>query len=458
MLPRRWVLSMLMVVLTTTASRALSEENLQGHSPKLADAVSLLKKGKYIEARDRLLGLLEKDAEGGLVPMYIAVALLRIERVEVSPFPSVDNLRKALEFAERALCDDCTLVAARMAKAVALARLGYTVQAEWEFNAILQAIRGREEYDELAKQAKRWLATLRPWSLQFQVGAHYDTNVTQVGQNVAIPREFDRREDFRFGVSVDGLRRVYLEDRAEVILGAGASSVWHADLDSFDEQSYRGSVALEHRATDLLHVGLAYEYDFNLLGREDYLSRHQLTPHFSILGPGTGTTFFYRFDSRRYFDVPSLEASGPFDRTGDIHVFGLAHTHSVGQTSNGDVLLQLGYKHENVSTRGTEYDARNDVLTASLLAPLPGDMSIHLGADWAWEDYKRRSTLDRFHRGQHALVQTYFLTVTKRLSPNVAILMEVLWQDDDSNIRTRDRESVFSYDRTLAGIALHVAL
>ena len=87
--------------------------------------------------------------------------------------------------------------------------------------------------------------------------------------------------------------------------------------------------------------------------------------------------------------------------------------------------------------------------------PLPwDDLTFGFAGEWGWEDCKNRSTLDRHRRGRDDLVQTYAFTLTKNINEHLQVQGQILWIDHDSNVVTRRREAVFSYDRVLFGLQL----
>ena len=95
------------------------------------------------------------------------------------------------------------------------------------------------------------------------------------------------------------------ELRKYVLVGAelvGNSLVPEAFLAKELQLCYAGLAYVRHRALDCLEVGLRYDYEFLLLGGEDYLSRHALMPYVSLLENDRGrTTAYYVYEPRRFF-------------------------------------------------------------------------------------------------------------------------------------------------------------
>ncbi len=464
MLCRRLVCSSVVawVVLESIAIGG-SRQGAQQATGSLDQAIELVRDGRFAEAESGLRALLGEELSNGVAHMYLALAILRQEEAEGPPSvwhakPSRLRMRQVERHSARALQLEPNLVAARLTRAIARAWLEEWPSAKEDLETAHQLLPDDDEHQELVKELLGQAnEELKSWELTLSLGSAYDTNVPQIGRNVVIPFEFGRRKDYRFGASVDMNYLPYIGDRSEVGVGGGAYASWHCDLDVFDEQTYRGHAYVRHRAEDWLDLALRYDYDFNLLGREGYLSRHRLTPQLSVLEDFWGrTTLYYQFEPRRFYDVPAVVSAPPFDRTGDLHTLGISQAIVLGQLCERDVLFEIGYRHENVSTKGTEYDSRNEVLAAGLSVPLPWDMTFEFAAEWAWEDYKHRSTLDYANRGRDDLVQTYVFSLIKELNENVKLQGQILWIDDDSNVLTQGGEAVFSYDRVVYGLSLSV--
>ena len=81
---------------------------------------------------------------------------------------------------------------------------------------------------------------------------------------------------------------------------------------------------------------------------------------------------------------------------------------------------------------------------------------MRVGGEWAWEDYKHPSVLDASESGRRDFVQIYSLTLSKKLGEGVEVQGLVVWTDDDSNVRTRDREAPYSFDRAFFGVSILV--
>jgi hypothetical protein len=459
----RWLFPVVFVLAAVASHLPLrAEQPASQPIDEFQPAIQSIRAARFEEAEGLLRLLIEHTDRQDIAHLYLAIAVLRQE--EAKPWPSRARLREVERLCTRAVQLNDRLVAARLVRASVCLWLDEQVSARADLRRVADDLSraADQDYvtalvDDVTPLLERVERECRPWDLSLHLGLDYDTNVPQIGRNVGIPRDFGRRKDLRFGSSFDFNYRPHISDHLELGLGGGVSSSWHADLDEFDEQGYRSHAYVRYRATDWLDLGLRYEYEFSLLGREDYLSRHRVTPYLSILEDFRGrTTVYYQFEPQRFFDVPAVVSSPPFDRSGDLHAVGLTQELTLGQLYAREVLFEVGYRYENVSTSGTEYDSRISVLSVGLTVPLSWDLTFFFAGEWAWEDYKRRSTLDRFRRRREDFVQMYLFGLSRQITENVVVQGQILWVDDDSNVITADRAAVFSYDRVVYGVSVLV--
>lgn len=490
-----WLAACLTVA--TIANSAQGQSQPQTRADELEQAIGLVKNGEFEEAEAKLRALVQREPGNDIAELYLAIAILRQEEAAGAPSiwhagPRRQRMREVERRCTHALELNDRLVAARIARAIALEWLEEWPSARADLlqarknlspasgsdqapapgscRSWLALLLGEEGspaslpttepsrspqerlVDDLLKRAKR---ELKPLDLTFRLGPLYDTNVPQIGQGVVVPRDFGRRRDCGADAGTDFVLRPYVGDRIETGIGGGTSATWHTHLNEFDEQNYRGNAYVRLRATDWLDVGLRYDYDFNLLDRQDYLSRHRLTPQVSVFEDFWGrTTLYYQFEPRHFFPVPVVLSTGPFDQTGDVNTVGVTQGLVLGRLFGRDVLFEIGYRHEDVSTSGSEYDSRNEVLIAGVTTPLPWDVTFGFAGEWAWDRCRHRDILDRYHRRREDLVQTYVFTLTKKINEHLQAQGQILWIDDDSNVLTRQREAVFSYERVVYGVSL----
>lgn len=426
-------------------------------------AEQLMNVGRFREAEVLLRDKIGDAPGGSLGRTYLAITILRQE--ESRAWPSHVRLREAVKLSTRALKSAPQLLSARLTRARARMRLGEYESAKSDLNRVLDSLKATfappdsETMDRVKQLLERCEEKLRPWDLSFRLGTFYDTNVPQLGRNAGLPRIIGRERDWRLRAGFDFSYRILRNDRSELGVGGGALASWHADLDLFDEQTYHGSAYARHRLSDWLHVGIDYSYDYNLLGRQGYLSRHRLSPSVTFVGERSGaTTVYYEFRDRRFFEAPAAFFSTEFDRSGQVQVVGASHTIALANLAAGTMYWHVGFRHENVSTRGTEYDARNQVLSSGLRVPIADGLAFDFLGEWAWENYKNRSMLDYRGRGRRDFVQSYQFGLTKEFNKNVSIRGEFLWIGDDSNVLTDHDDAVFSYDRVIYGVSLRIKL
>ncbi len=136
--------------------------------------------------------------------------------------------------------------------------------------------------------------------------------------------------------------------------------------------------------------------------------------------------------------------------------FGIKQAFGLARLKQGDVLFEVGYGHENDSTKGTQYDAWREILSAGLEVPIVEKLKFQCGGEWAWEDYKNRSLQDARYRHREDFIQTYSFALIYKLTEQVSLHGQILWTNDDSNILTSQQEAVYSYERVIYGLGLTV--
>jgi hypothetical protein len=416
------------------------------------DAAGLIRAGRFDEAERLLRANLERDRQDAESWLYLAIAILH--QVEAIPDAPQRRIEEVIDAATRALAIRPELDAARLTRAAALARLGRWQEARCDLDEVGPAARQIDRYQQLSQQVER---ALRPWDLRLRLGAGWDTNVPQIGRGVVLTSPLPRKEAFRSGVGADFVYRLALGSKTEAGVGGGASADWKCGVSSFDEQSYRGMSYLVTELVPSVTAGVRYDYEFALLGREDYLSRNTVTPFVTLAEQTWGTTTLdYEFSHRRFYEVPFLLSAGPFDRTGPLQSVGLVQRFNLHEIAKRDMTLDIGYRHEKISTKGTEYDSRNEVLLARLAVPLVKDLDFECGGEWAWEEYTNRSLLDCCCRRRGDLVQTCLFALVKRFSERVSVRGEILWIDDDSNVMECEGDAPYSFGRVVYGISLQL--
>lgn len=310
-------------------------------------------------------------------------------------------------------------------------------------------------------------APISQFAFRLDCGFNYDTNVILLGDDTSIPINLSTDEDFRFGLSTDTRFTQPLGERW--LLGVGGSTFhsWHASLQEYNVQTYGGRLFLNYFASERTTLGLQYEYDFSLVDNSAFLSRHRVTPSLRFVEavhedgpPLTSSTVFYSFEDRNYQDdIVDVRT----DRDGTYQTAGVSQDFNISQPrlQQGDprwLYASTGYRLETDRTEGDDYDMTGQSLLAGLNVPLRAAWVMELSALWSWEDYWKPNTQDFKRRPRDDFVQRYIGSLGREFQIDRNITMglrgEIAWTDDDSNVRNRLGEAVYSYDRVIYSLTL----
>jgi len=339
-------------------------------------------------------------------------------------------------------------------------------------------------------------------SISFHAGAHRDTNVILLGGRTDLPRDISRQKDFGFstGVAIGYARE--LTDRLTLGLEGRVSSLWHADVDEFDEQNYGASVALQYEllkerdGLGPVHFRLQYDYDYTLLGREGFLSSNRVTPNLRAFWDNrrAETNLYFTYDIRDYFEQLADRRT---DRTGEYFSIGITQSYKTLDMSevyqgwslepwghrNDESFRQedadypkryltpfIGFQYAWDQTHGTEFDQKSYLLAVGATIPLPWGVDMQASADFEWQDYQNGSVIDFHRRVRQDMIQRYRVEFSRvfvlrkgqiqnRYRPDfdrvtMTLQAHASWTLDDSNVVDRLGQSIFEYDRTLYGISV----
>ncbi len=334
-------------------------------------------------------------------------------------------------------------------------------------------------------------------------GTRYDTNVILLGERTDLPRDVSRAKDFGLesGWAVDYTRD--LTKRLAVGVQVRTAQLWNAGVEQFDQQTYGASVAWQYEFLDKKEGSmgpgfftLQYDFDYTLLGKEEFLQNHAVRPGVKLEWANRRATseLYFNYQRRDYseplFDR-RLNRDGDYFTIGVLHEFktvemtqvykewglepwGLASDAGLDQDDpdypNRYLKPYIGARHSWDSTAGDEFDRRADALQAGVGVPLPWGFTFDAAAVLEWEKYSHGSLVDFHRRERHDLVQEYAVALSRtfvlregmranRYTPAIdRMLMTVrahaTWTGDDSNVLDRPGEAVFSYDRAVYGVSV----
>jgi tetratricopeptide (TPR) repeat protein len=432
-------------------------------------------------ARSLLAGFLEKAGEDesarALGNFFLGVAEYRLGNFEAA----TQALGRAAE-ADKAgrLTKDVLFY-----QALALARGGKPEEAATELKKLRDRLGGKtadvlemtpetkkrltDQTDNLMKQveARQPISLQKNYELELRLdlGFNYDTNVVLLGQETNLPVNISRDDDFRFGLGTDIRYLQRVTDKFSFGIGGSTFNSWHPSLQEYNVQTYAGRAFLNYALTDDLLVGIQYDYDYNLVDNEGFLSRNRVTPSLRFTElyhedqertPLTWSTLFYRYEDRDYFDtLRDLR----LDRDGNYHAVGFLQDWNILRLWKDDdryLHAQAGYLFENNSTQADEFDLTSHGFSMGLDVPLPWELDFNFNGQWTWEDYWQHSMYDYHRREREDFIQRYTWALSRAFELSKQVLMvvrgEIALTLDDSNISDRGHQAIYSYDRTIYGL------
>ncbi len=311
--------------------------------------------------------------------------------------------------------------------------------------------------------------------LSWQLGLAHDSNVTFEGGG--------QTGDFISGTSdnVVGstLRMEYaltVTATEKFTIGARAGGSLHFRIKEFDYQQYGGFFKYDRTLSDRWKLTLHYDYAVDYLERQSFLSNHKLSPSLTYYWPQTHnnwrpteTTFEYSIEFRDFL-FPIAHA---LERDGIAHTAAITQRFSfplADESKSGS--LTLGYQFKSFATQGTEFDRLTHDFLIGLELPLLNwqdptkylvipdkELTARINAQWHIADYRESSIIDRDGDERHDFITAVGVVLSQLLvdDPNDGELLLHLifnWSDSESNVRTSDRSSPFTYDKTVAGFQI----
>ncbi len=440
---------------------------------RLDAAIASVAEGQY----ERAIGWLKEYLSAGTAPsavqtmghFFLGVAQYKTKRY--------DDALKSFESAEPETTDPDLQANIAWYRSWILTEQGKPDLASLEFAKVAQLTTDVDQQvraKTLAEQVKAGPVvpseTVSPLQFRLDLGYHYDSNVILLGDNTSLPIGLNRNDDYRFGLSTDLRYLIPMGDQWLMGFGWNTFHSWHASLEQYNVQTYAGRGFVNYFLNDRTTLGVQYEYDFNLVGREAFLSRHQLTPSLRYVEAfhddgtsWTSSTLFASYEDRDYhddyFDLRE-------DRDGSYTTLGLTQSFNLCQPrkEQGDtrwLSAAVGYRFENESTVGSDFDLSAHGLNADLSVPLPWELTFDFSGNWMWEGYWQPNSQDYKLRERKDFVQRYSVSLGREWELDRHVTMglrgELAYILDDSNVLNSLGEAIYSYDRTIAGITLSLA-
>jgi tetratricopeptide (TPR) repeat protein len=307
------------------------------------------------------------------------------------------------------------------------------------------------------------------FGLRLQIGLAYDSNVTFLG-SAGEGLDISGRGDGRFNSRFQFAYAPIADEKHRLTFGARAANTRDFSIEEFDDQDYGATIRYSQRLGDSWETAAQYDYDISYLNRQPFLSNHriELSATKSWIVP-TGrfrpidTTILYRIHARDFL----FPTDPVLDRDGFLNAVGIQQRFLFQPIPGDDWAWQLstGYVFESVATEGTEFDRLDHRFNIGLSLPfvnpfLPDRaLTVRLNAQWEIADYRKDSVIDGDGDERSDFITTIDTVISQELVRDakwgdLTLHGIVAWSDTNSNVRTSDRNTPFTYDKWVAGVQL----
>lgn len=332
-------------------------------------------------------------------------------------------------------------------------------------------------YDELANMPEPEVKEFN-WRFTLELGNLYDTNVPLIGDNVASVPDLplDHQDDYRFALLADLNLDWQPQEGAlanwHFSLGGTTFNSWHPSVQEYNVQDYAGHFYVGYKFysnpdtfISFAEVGLGYDYDYALVGNNGFLSRNTMRAvlYLDEMAGRWRTTIGYDYELRDYQEDYFTR---DFDRDGNYHSVVVYQEFDLLEIEKWRydfapelaryVTLNVGYRWENNSTQGDEYDYGANVAFAGITTPLPWNLTLGFTTDFEWQDYWQHSQLDYQYRERSDFIQRYGFNLSYKINQYIELIGDISWTENDSNVQTKLEQAPFSYDRAIYGLKARI--
>lgn len=299
---------------------------------------------------------------------------------------------------------------------------------------------------EYSSEARRYLSSIgtrktKPWLLDAALGMQYDSNVVLGPDNKPLPEGISRKSDWR-GVG-------FLKAQLDIASGQNfritpSYTIYqslHTKLSDFNITDQVAGIDALYALSDTIALKGTYTYEYVFVGGHPYDFAHTLTPAVVITeGKGFSTTVHYSWSKFHFMNGGLFPDNS--DRTGFNNLVGIAQQVPLGNF----VEFRAGYIYDKDSTRKDFWAYRGNRGFGSLAIKLPESVSADLYGEYYDKNYQGIDPASGSAR--HDKVQTYSISLSKRLSQHFSVVLGELYVRNQSNI------DVFDYKRAITSIFL----
>ena len=186
-------------------------------------------------------------------------------------------------------------------------------------------------------------ALAKDWSLDLSAGATFDDRVT-AGDNLDQKGTSDVGAVF----DIDAGYKLVNSDENRLEIGYEFNQTIYGTLSNFDYQEHTGSISGWTKSLGGAKLGLSYEYVHALLGGDEFLNQHIVSPSLATdLSDDMQLTLAYRYTNKDYRQAVDNARDGETHQGGaDIHIYS-------DKSRKGYFMFGGGYTVE--STDGTPF-------------------------------------------------------------------------------------------------------
>ena len=306
----------------------------------------------------------------------------------------------------------------------------------------LEYVRDNAESAQLRKNASKLLWALKkekegkivkPYSLYFKIGYHYDDNVALEPLDEDV---YSDEEDFVTKVFFSG--KYNFVDSKSYNIGAGYShyQTWYNDLDEYNLTGSILNLYAKYRLQPWT-LGFSFIPSYYWLDTDSYLRRYRVKPEVTWkYDKNLSTRLSYSYYDNEYFQNE--------DRTGHTNEVFLDAYYSI-LNKKGYIFGGIGYEDNSASQPDEKYDRIKTKLGISLM--IPWELKLTVTGKYFDKEYDHVDTfygVTRDDSQYHGSV-----TISRRLFYDwLSVSAEFNYTKNDSDIDD------FDYERAVTGVSL----
>lgn len=216
----------------------------------------------------------------------------------------------------------------------------------------------------------------RPFRLEVRTGVQYDTNVRVAPTENLLDLRGPRRHSVGETVYARGEYDIVRTPTFNTTASYAFLQVFNNRVDGFDVMDHTGGLETTYKgriAALPVRVGVQYNYERLLLGQDDFVERHYVTPYLTVIETDWSlTTLQYRFEDKD-FKSPLTADLPEENRDATNHQAGLTHFFLF---AGGKHYIKLGYQYDAEVADGLDYTYHGHKAIAGFQMTLPAEVRL----------------------------------------------------------------------------------